>query len=70
MSRQYTATIHCDADDCDNWSLDYYQMCASEVDGMKVDQAHRAPGWAVICADDDICPECREFIEADKVATA
>lgn len=56
--RSQTPTLHCDGDDCDNWSVDYYAITAHAVDGVRINLQERAPGW-VTSDDEDLCPECQ-----------
>jgi hypothetical protein len=51
--------IGCDADDgcCGNWDLDYWTENASTVNGVRITEAQRAPGWTVTADGDDLCPE-------------
>lgn len=52
-----TPTLHCDAETgCDEWTVDYYEVTASNVDGVRITSHRRAPGWT--SADDqDLCPK-------------
>ena len=56
--RSSMPTIHCDAEDgyCGVWDTDYYESCASTVNGIKITQAKPAPGWTVK-NDTDYCPD-------------
>jgi hypothetical protein len=56
--RGQTPTLHCDAYDgcCGNWDVDYYQATASTVNGVRITQQERAPGWKN-SADEDLCPD-------------
>lgn len=57
--RSHTPTLHCDADlDCPEWSVDYYEITASTVDGVRITTTERAPGW-LSTDGTDLCPEHR-----------
>jgi hypothetical protein len=53
-----TPTVLCDAEDslCGNWDVDYYEATASTVNGVRITQEARAPGW-VNGPDFDYCPD-------------
>jgi hypothetical protein len=55
--RGSTPTIHCDAEDgfCGTWDIDYYEATASAVNGVRIAQEARAPGWHNTDAA-DLCP--------------
>lgn len=55
--RGVISTLHCDIDDCDNWSQDYWEGNVSQVDGVLITRTERAPGW-MVNGTEDICPEC------------
>jgi len=56
--RSKTPTIHCDADDgfCGAWDVDNFEIGASSVNGTRVTDQHRSPGW-VSDGEQDLCPE-------------
>lgn len=58
MTRDHMPIISCDGDDgyCGAVETDYYDQCASAVDGMAITASRRAPGWAS-SGDEDYCPE-------------
>lgn len=55
--RGTTPTVHCDAEDglCGSWDVDYYEATASTVNGVRITETERAPGW--VNGDEDYCPE-------------
>lgn len=56
--RGQTPTLHCDAEDgfCGTWDVDYYEATASSVNGVRVTEKERAPGWSVTADGQDLCP--------------
>jgi hypothetical protein len=56
--RGSTPTIHCDADDgmCGAWDVDNYAATVASINGVRVTQEQRAPGW-ISTKMDDFCPE-------------
>ena len=56
--RGRTPTIHCDAEDgfCGTWDVDYYEAAASSVNGVRITETQRAPGWSN-SKFQDLCPE-------------
>lgn len=56
--RGSTPTLHCDANEgfCGTWDVDYYEATASTVNGVKITDKKRAPGW-VSTKTSDYCPE-------------
>lgn len=51
--------IYCDSDWCANWTTDYYGQGASAVDGVRVTERRRAPGW-ISTQNRDLCNKCAE----------
>lgn len=56
MSRAELPVMICDSEDgCGQYEEDYYETCADSVDGIKITETERAPGWH--SADGaDFCP--------------
>lgn len=56
--RGKTPTLHCDGDegDCGTWDVDYWAADVSSVNGVRITDAARAPGWRTTDAG-DFCPE-------------
>lgn len=56
--RGEVAALFCDAEDgeCGNWTTDAYEGLVSDVNGVRVTETERWPGW---CStdDQDFCPE-------------
>lgn len=59
MTRGHMPVLICDGDDgfCGETETDYYEQCASTVNGVPITQAKRAPGWESD-EDSDLCPGC------------
>lgn len=49
--------ISCDQEDgfCGHETIDYYEMCASKVDGVTITSTERSPGWSTQDGE-DFCP--------------
>lgn len=58
MTRDHMPIISCDGDDgsCGRIETDYYESCASSVDGVRITSTQRAPGWSST-GDEDFCPD-------------
>lgn len=56
--RDRTPTIHCDAEDglCGSWDIDYWAIDTTSVNGVRVTESERAPGWRNTITT-DYCPE-------------
>ena len=57
MTKASVPTIHCDSEyGCDAWELDNYEMTVSSINGVRVSQERRAPGWFSTLSE-DYCPK-------------
>ena len=58
MSRHRVPVILCDGDDglCGATATDYYEECATTVDGVRITSTTRHPGW-ISTQDEDYCPD-------------
>lgn len=58
MTRDQMPILSCDGNDgyCGAVVTDYYDQCASKVDGVAITSKRRAPGWTS-AGDEDYCPE-------------
>lgn len=58
MTRDHMPIISCDGKDgsCFQVSTDYYESFADSVDGIRMTNTQRAPGWTSV-GDEGFCPD-------------